>query len=45
MVSVFCEHGGTDKNKPFLVFFLLGDSLASEFYELMFWNALSVPSS
>ena len=43
--SVFCEHDGTHKNKSFLVFFLLGDSLASEFYEPMFQNALSVPSS
>jgi hypothetical protein len=27
------------------VFFLLGDSLASEFYMLTFQNTLSVPSS
>ena len=28
-----------------VVFFLLGNSLASEFYMLTFWNTLSVPSS
>jgi hypothetical protein len=30
---------------PHVVFFLLGDSSASGFYMLMFWNAPSVPSS
>jgi len=29
----------------YVVFFLLGDSLASEFYVLTFQNTLSVPSS
>ena len=28
-----------------VVFFLLGDSPVSEFYVLMFWNTLCVPSS
>jgi len=27
-----------------VVFFLLGDSLASEFYVLTFWNTLPAPS-
>jgi hypothetical protein len=33
------------ERKKYVVFFLVGDSLASEFYALMFWNTLSVPSS